>query len=45
MAKVLTKIRLEECQILIIAPNLPQAIWYKGLKDLYIDFSIRLPGI
>ncbi len=45
MAKVLTKIRVESCKILLIAPLFPQAMWYKALRDLSVDIPIGLPGI
>ncbi len=45
MARVLTKIRREECRILLIAPDLPQATWYQALKELCVEVPIKLPGV
>ena len=43
MSKVLEKILLEECQVILIASAWPTQSWFNLLLDLSIDHPLRLP--
>ena len=41
---VLSKIEREQCQVILIAPALPQASWYQTLLSLSVHTPIELPA-
>ena len=41
---VLSKIEREQCQVILIAPALPQASWYQTLLSLSVQTPIELPA-
>jgi ribonuclease HI len=43
--QVLTKIRTENCQVLLVAPANPSAPWYQDMLDLLIDQPVSLPVV
>jgi hypothetical protein len=44
LAKVVAKIRLHQCRLLLVAPWWPRQSWFPDLLQLSIDFPRRLPA-